>query len=105
MAGISATPGNQTYDIKTKETSGNSNASNTSSADKTAQQGVSVFTSSLIEGKGLDGAINATNQLIQQSVQGALKSAATKFLTMLLGGNDSAQASADSATTAAHIGN
>ena len=105
MAGISATPGNQTYDIKTKETSGNSNASNTSSADKTAQQGVSVFTSSLIEGKGLDGAINATNQLIQQSVQGALKSAATKFLTMLLGGNDGAQASADSATTAAHIGN
>ena len=105
MAGISATPGNQTYDIKTKETSGNSNASNTSSADKTAQQGVSVFTSSLIEGKGLDGAINATNQLIQQSVQGALKSVATKFLTMLLGGNDGAQASADSATTAAHIGN
>ena len=105
MAGISATPGNQTYDIKTKETSGNSNASNTSSADKTAQQGVSVFTSSLIEGKGLDGAINATNQLIQQSVQGALKSVATKFLKMLLGGNDGAQASADSATTAAHIGN
>ena len=105
MAGISATPGNQTYDIKTKETSGNSNASNTSSADKTAQQGVSVFTSSLIEGKGLDGAINATNQLIQQSVQGALKSAVTKFLEMLLGGNDGAQASADSATTTAHIGN
>ena len=105
MAGVSGTSGNQTYDIKTKETSGNTNASNTSSVDKTAQQGVSVFTSSLIEGKGLDGAINATNQLIQQSVQGALKSAATKFLTMLLGGNDSAQASADSATTAAHIGN
>lgn len=105
MAGVSGTSGNQTYDMKTKETSGNTNASNTSSVDKTAQQGVSVFTSSLIEGKGLDGAINATNQLIQQSVQGALKSAATKFLTMLLGGNDSAQASADSATTAAHIGN
>lgn len=105
MAGVSATSGNQTYDMKTKETSGSTNASNTSSVDKTAQQGVSVFTSSLIEGKGLDGAINATNQLIQQSVQGALKSAATKFLTMLLGGNDSAQASADSATTAAHIGN
>ena len=105
MAGVSGTSGNQTYDIKTKETSGNTNASNTSSVDKTAQQGVSVFTSSLIEGKGLDGAINATNQLIQQSVQGALKSAATKFLTMLLGGNDSTQASADSATTAAHIGN
>lgn len=105
MAGVSGTSGNQTYDMKTKETSGNTNVSNTSSVDKTAQQGVSVFTSSLIEGKGLDGAINATNQLIQQSVQGALKSAATKFLTMLLGGNDSAQASADSATTAAHIGN
>lgn len=105
MAGVSGTSGNQTYDMKMKETSGNTNASNTSSVDKTAQQGVSVFTSSLIEGKGLDGAINATNQLIQQSVQGALKSAATKFLTMLLGGNDSAQASADSATTAAHIGN
>ena len=105
MAGVSGTSGNQTYDMKTKETSGNTNASNTSSVDKTAQQGVSVFTSSLIEGKGLDGAINATNQLIQQSVQGALKSAATKFLTMLLGGNDSTQASADSATTAAHIGN
>lgn len=105
MAGVSGTSGNQTYDIKTKETSGNTNASKTSSVDKTAQQGVSVFTSSLIEGKGLDGAINATNQLIQQSVQGALKSAATKFLTMLLGGNDSAQASADSATTATHIGN
>lgn len=105
MAGISATPGNQTYDIKTKETSGNSNASNTSSADKTAQQGVSVFTSSLIEGKGLDGAINATNQLIQQSVQGALKSAATKFLTMLLGGNDGAQAAADGTKTATNIAN
>ena len=105
MAGVSGTSGNQTYDMKTKETSGNTNASNTSSVDRTAQQGVSVFTSSLIEGKGLDGAINATNQLIQQSVQGALKSAATKFLTMLLGGNDSTQASADSATTAAHIGN
>lgn len=105
MAGISATPGNQTYDIKTKETSGNSNASNTSSADKTAQQGVSVFTSSLIEGKGLDGAINATNQLIQQSVQGALKSAATKFLTMLLGGNDGAQAAADGTKTATNISN
>lgn len=105
MAGVSATPGNQTYDMKTKETSGNTNASNTSSADKTAQQGVSVFTSSLIEGKGIDGAINATNQLIQQSVKGAMKSAVTKFLTMLLGGNDSAQASADSATTATHIGN
>lgn len=105
MAGISATPGNQTYDIKTKETSGNSNASNTSSANKTAQQGVSVFTSSLIEGKGLDGAINATNQLIQQSVQGALKSAATKFLTMLLGGNDGAQAAADGTKTATNIAN
>ena len=105
MAGVSATSGNQTYDMKTKETSGNTNASNTSSADKTAQQGVSVFTSSLIEGKGIDGAINATNQLIQQSVKGAMKSAVTKFLTMLLGGNDSAQASADSATTATHIGN
>lgn len=105
MAGISATPGNQTYDIKTKETSGNSNASNTSSADKTAQQGVSVFTSSLIEGKGLDGAINATNQLIQQSVQGALKSVATKFLTMLLGGNDGAQAAADGTKTATNIAN
>lgn len=105
MAGVSATPGNQTYDMKTKETSGNTNASNTSSADKTAQQGVSVFTSSLLEGKGIDGAINATNQLIQQSVKGAMKSAVTKFLTMLLGGNDSAQASADSATTATHIGN
>ena len=105
MAGVSGTSGNQTYDIKTKETSGNTNASNTSSVDKTAQQGVSVFTSSLIEGKGLDGAINATNQLIQQSVQGALKSAASKFVKMLLAGNDSAQASADSATTAAHIGN
>lgn len=105
MAGVSGTSGNQTYDMKTKETSGNTNASNTSSVDKTAQQGVSVFTSSLIEGKGLDGAINATNQLIQQSVQGALKSAASKFVKMLLGGNDSAQASADSATTAAHIGN
>lgn len=105
MAGISATPGNQTYDIKTKETSGNSNASNTSSADKTAQQGVSVFTSSLIEGKGLDGAINATNQLIQQSVQGALKSAATKFLTMLLGGNDGAQAAAEGTKTATNIAN
>lgn len=105
MAGISATPGNQTYDIKTKETSGNSNASNTSSADKTAQQGVSVFTSSLIEGKGLDGAINATNQLIQQSVQGALKSVATKFLTMLLGGNDGAQAAAEGTKTATNIAN
>ncbi len=105
MAGISATPGNQTYDIKTKETSGNSNASNTSPADKTAQQGVSVFTSSLIEGKGLDGAINATNQLIQQSVQGALKSAATKFLTMLLGGNDGAQAAAEGTKTATNIAN
>ena len=105
MAGVSATSGNQTYDMKTKETSGNTNASNTSSADKTAQQGVSVFTSSLIEGKGLDGAINATNQLIQQSVKGALKSAASKFVKMLLAGNDSAQASADSATTATHIGN
>lgn len=105
MAGVSGTSGNQTYDMKTKETSGNTNASNTSSVDKTAQQGVSVFTSSLIEGKGLDGAINATNQLIQQSVQGALKSAASKFVKMLLAGNDSAQASADSATTAAHIGN
>lgn len=105
MAGVSGTSGNQTYDMKTKESSGNTNASNTSSVDKTAQQGVSVFTSSLIEGKGLDGAINATNQLIQQSVQGALKSAASKFVKMLLAGNDSAQASADSATTAAHIGN
>lgn len=105
MAGVSGTSGNQTYDMKMKETSGNTNASNTSSVDKTAQQGVSVFTSSLIEGKGLDGAINATNQLIQQSVQGALKSAASKFVKMLLAGNDSAQASADSATTAAHIGN
>ena len=105
MAGVSATSGNQTYDMKTKETSGNTNASNTSSADKTAQQGVSVFTSSLIEGKGIDGAINATNQLIQQSVKGALKSAASKFVKMLLAGNDSAQASADSATTATHIGN
>lgn len=105
MAGVSGTSGNQTYDMKTKETSGNTNASNTSSVDKTAQQGVSVFTSSLIEGKGLDGAINATNQLIQQSVQGALKSAASKFVKMLLAGNDSAQASADSATTATHIGN
>ena len=105
MAGVSGTSGNQTYDMKMKETSGNTNASNTSSVDKTAQQGVSVFTSSLIEGKGLDGAINATNQLIQQSVQGALKSAASKFVKMLLAGNDSAQASADSATTATHIGN
>ena len=104
MAGVSATPGNQTYEIKTKGAN-QKEAPNTSAGDKIAQDGISVFTSSLIEGKGLDGAINATNQLIQQSVQGALKSAATKFLTMLLGGNDSAQASADSATTAAHIGN
>ena len=66
---------------------------------------MSVFTSSLIEGKGLDGAINATNQLIQQSVQGALKSAATKFLTMLLGGNDGAQAAAEGTKTATNIAN
>lgn len=104
MAGVSATPGNQTYEIKTKGAN-QKEAPNTSSGDKIAQDGISVFTSSLIEGKGLDGAINATNQLIQQSVQGALKSAASKFLKMLLGGNDGAQASADSATTAAHIGN
>lgn len=102
MAGVSATPGNQTYEIKTKEAN---QAPNTSAGNNIAQDGVSVFTSSLIEGKGLDGAITATNQLIQQSVQGALKSVASKFLTMLLGGNDGAQASADSATTAAHIGN
>lgn len=76
---------------------------NTSSAEKTAQDGVSLFTSSLIEGKGLDGAVNATNQLIQQSVKGALKSAATKFLSMLLGGNDVSQASADAATNTGHI--
>lgn len=75
-----------------------------SSVVNTAQDGVSVFTSSLIEGKGLDGALNATNQLIQQSVKGALKSAAGKFLEMLLGGNDSAAASKDSAKTAANIG-
>ncbi len=77
MAGVSATPGNQTYDIKTKEAN-QQKAPNTSAGDKIAQNGVSVFTSSLIEGKGLDGAITATNQLIQQSVQGALKSAASK---------------------------
>lgn len=76
---------------------------NTSSAEKTAQDGVSVFTSSLIEGKGLEGAVNATNQLIQQSVKGALKSAATKFLSMLLGGNDASQASSDAATTTGHL--
>ena len=104
MAGVSATPGNQTYEIKTKGAN-QKEAPNTSAGDKIAQDGISVFTSSLIEGKGLDGAINATNQLIQQSVQGALKSAASKFLKMLLGGNDGAQASADSATTAADIGN
>lgn len=102
MGGVSnVNGGNQTYDIKQKE----DKTSNTYSADKTAQQGVSVFTSSLIEGKGINGAINATNQLIQQSVKGALKSVASKFLEMLLGGNDSANASAASATTAAHIGN
>ena len=104
MAGVSATPGNQTYEIKTKGAN-QKEAPNTSAGDKITQDGISVFTSSLIEGKGLDGAINATNQLIQQSVQGALKSAASKFRDMLLGGNDGAQASADSATTAAHIGN
>lgn len=104
MAGVSATPGNQTYEIKTKGAN-QKEAPNTSAGDKITQDGISVFTSSLREGKGLDGAINATNQLIQQSVQGALKSAASKFRDMLLGGNDGAQASADSATTAAHIGN
>lgn len=73
-------------------------------AAKTAQDGVSVFTQNLVEGKGLDDALMATNQMIQKSVAGALKSAATKFLKMLLGGNDSADAAKDATTTATHIG-
>lgn len=73
-------------------------------AAKTAQDGVSVFTQNLVEGKGLDDALMATNQMIQKSVAGALKSAASQFLKMLLGGNDSADAAKDATTTATHIG-
>ena len=104
MAGVSATPGNQTYEIKTKGAN-QKEAPNTSAGDKITQDGISVFASSLREGKGLDGAINATNQLIQQSVQGALKSAATGLLKRLLGGNDGAQAAAEGTKTATNIAN
>ena len=96
--GVSGVSGNQqTYETQKK-------SEKPTSVETTAQDGVSVFTSSLIEGKGIDGALEATNQLIQKSIKGALKSAAGKFLEMLLGGNDSAAASKDSAKTAANIG-
>ena len=98
MSGVSGVSGGQqTYEAQKK-------SDKPITAESTAQDGISVFTSSLIEGKGIDGALEATNQLIQKSVKGALKSAAGKFLEMLLGGNDSAAASKDSAKTAANIG-
>ena len=71
VSGVSG--GQQTYEAQKK-------SDKPVTAESTAQDSISVFTSSLIEGKGIEGALEATNQLIQKSVKGALKSAAGKFL-------------------------
>lgn len=100
MALTSVSQNTNTEIPKSKSSSVQNNEDN---GNQTLHDGASVFTSSLIEGKGVDGVVNATTNLVKSSISSAVKSLAGKLLNMLLGGNDLSEATSNGSKTTAHI--